>query len=56
MEKVQKYNLGDKLKDSVSGKEGNVTYVYFDTEYDTYYYSIDCIGWYLYPEQDLIKI
>lgn len=54
-----KYKVGDELKDTYSSKKGIVTRLYLSPtdEYNrsigTWYYSIDSMGWYFYPESEL---
>nr|DAY73657.1 MAG TPA: hypothetical protein [Caudoviricetes sp.] len=56
----QKFKIGDRVRDTYHGKEGNVTAIFW-SEGDEYNkaewaYSTDCLGWLFIGESDLVAV
>lgn len=48
-----KFKLGEAVRDNFTGRDGIVSVVDFDEKEQTWYYSIDRMGWKFLPESDL---
>lgn len=60
MKPTPKFEIGDRVRDTVRDRIGTITAIYWDegNQYNDaeWAYSFDVIGWYYYGESDLEKV
>ncbi len=53
-----KFKVGQTVQDTVDGKTWKITALKYQCvdEVPQWYYSFDSLGWYFYPEEDLVAV